>query len=260
MITRATSSPNTFVFAELLDAPQIQALANSEEYASHLSLLKIFSYGTYADYKSNASLPEINAAQTMKLRQLSLLTIARNPADLTYSSLLSKLGLGSNTRELEDLVISAIYADLIDGTLDSYNQRVLVSSVSPLRDLPPDSIPAMLVTLSEWSDRCTSTLSELEQQIAAIKAQALRRAKEERDWSNHVEKLMEVKDDPVKEAAKQNAAAGLFSGLGKRLGGGGKRENDEEGGDMDVDDDEEEEVGRKTTRSSKKRGFGFGSK
>lgn len=166
-------------------------------------------------------------------------------------------------RELEDLVISAIYAGLIEGTLDPYNQVVRVSSISPLRDLPPDSIPAMLSTLSEWSERCTSTLAHLEEQIAAIKTEAARRAKEEREWTAHVEKLMEVKDDASsKDAAAAKASGGLFSGLGKRLQGvgGAKRENEEEGGDMDVDEEEEEDPNKRATRSSKKRGFGFGSK
>lgn len=175
---------------------------------------------------------------------------------------MGKLGLGSNVRELEDLVISAIYANLIEATLDSYNKRVLVSSVSPLRDLLPDSIPAMLSTLQAWSERCTSTLTELEAQIASIKTEAARRAKEEREWSTHVEKLMEVKEESGKEGKEKSGGgggSGLFSGLGKRLGGGGKRENEVEVGDMDVDDDEEDEGTRKSTRSSKKRGFpGFG--
>jgi len=51
LITQATSSPHTYVFAELLQTPNIQALRNSQEYSSHLKLLEIFSYGTYADYQ-----------------------------------------------------------------------------------------------------------------------------------------------------------------------------------------------------------------
>ncbi|KUJ24149.1 uncharacterized protein LY89DRAFT_557297, partial [Mollisia scopiformis] len=176
LITRATSAPNTFIFAELLQAPQIQALAESEDHSSHLTLLKIFSYGTYTEYRSTPSLPSLNEAQTLKLRQLSLLTLAKNQADLTYKSLLGHLGL-ETTRELEDLVISAIYAGLLNATLDPYHELVAISSVAPLRDLQPNSIPQMLVTLNEWSSRCVSTLADLERQIASIKAEAKRRHK-----------------------------------------------------------------------------------
>jgi COP9 signalosome complex subunit 7 len=51
LILQATSSTHTYVFAELLQTPNIQALKNSADYSSHLKLLEIFSYGTYADYK-----------------------------------------------------------------------------------------------------------------------------------------------------------------------------------------------------------------
>src|ERR1700760_3139667 len=53
LITQATSSPNTYVFAELLQTPNIQALRQSQDYAPYLTLLEIFSWGTYADYKGS---------------------------------------------------------------------------------------------------------------------------------------------------------------------------------------------------------------
>ncbi|KAH6669944.1 hypothetical protein B0J14DRAFT_108439 [Halenospora varia] len=243
LITRATSAPNTFIFAELLSTPQIQALSTSTDYSSTLTLLKIFSYGTYTDYTLTASLPTLSDAQTLKLRQLSFLTLAKNPADLSYANLLEKLGL-DNARELEDLVISAIYASLITGTLDPYHQLVTVSSVAPLRDLPPNSIPSMINTLNEWSLRCVGTLGDLEKQIAGIKADALRRHKDEKEWSAHMEKLMEVKEKGDGKEEGSSKSGSLFSALGKRLGGGGKRgggtfdEGDDE--DMEVDEDEDD--------------------
>jgi COP9 signalosome complex subunit 7 len=51
LVTQATSAPNTYVFAELLQTPNIQNLRKSDEYASYLTLLEIFSWGTWQDYK-----------------------------------------------------------------------------------------------------------------------------------------------------------------------------------------------------------------
>jgi COP9 signalosome complex subunit 7 len=51
LISQATSAPNTYVFAELLQTPNIQNLRSSEEYASYLTLLEIFAWGTWEDYK-----------------------------------------------------------------------------------------------------------------------------------------------------------------------------------------------------------------
>ncbi|KAF4632683.1 hypothetical protein G7Y89_g5448 [Cudoniella acicularis] len=271
LIARATSAPNTFIFNELLCTPQIQALSNSEEYASHLTLLKVFSYGTYTSYFSTPGLPTLNEAQLLKLRQLSFLSLAKNPADLSYANLMTALGLRT-PRELEDLVISAIYAGLVTATLDPYHQLVAVSSVSPLRDLQPNSIPSMIHTLDEWSSRCSSTLLDLEKQIANIKATALRRHKEEQEWEREVEKLVEGKGDKEKENQSdgKGGVGSLFSSMGRRLGGGAaaKRgvsvmgidgEDDED--TMDVDDDDEDASERRGTRSAKKRGFGLlGSK
>jgi len=50
LVTQATSAPNTFVFAELLQTPNIQALQTaSSEYSPYLTLLQIFAWGTWSD-------------------------------------------------------------------------------------------------------------------------------------------------------------------------------------------------------------------
>ncbi|TAQ90152.1 hypothetical protein B7494_g1549 [Chlorociboria aeruginascens] len=244
LITRATSHPNTFIFSELLQAPQIQSLSSSTEYSPHLALLKIFSYGTYHDYRSTPNLPPINDTQVQKLRQLSLLALAKDPSSLSYQKLLSALGL-ETPRELEDLVISAFYAGLLSGTLDPYNQQVRISSISALRDLPPRSVSAMLATLNEWSGRCVGTLSDLERQIATVKADALRRHKEERDWAIDKEKLIET--GGAKGSRKLGQGAASKRGVGM-IG-------EDEDADMDDEDGEDIDEEKKDIRSARKRGF-----
>ncbi|KAI0099202.1 PCI domain-containing protein [Nemania sp. FL0031] len=190
LISQATSNSNTYVFSELLQTPQIQALSQSPDYASHLKLLEIFSYGTYADYTSTTNLPPLNDAQTLKLRQLSLLTLAKDPHNLSYAALQQSLSL-PNARAVEDLVISAVYAGLVDAQLDPRNGAVHISSVSPLRDLAPGSIPSMLNSLRMWSGRCTSTLEDLEAQIASIKATAAKRHSDKKAWVEQTVRLVE---------------------------------------------------------------------
>ena len=51
LVTQATSSTNTYIFTELLQTPNIQALRTaSPDYARYLTLLEIFSWGTWSDY------------------------------------------------------------------------------------------------------------------------------------------------------------------------------------------------------------------
>ena len=51
LVAKATSAPNTYVFAELLHTPNISALRDSAEFSSYYKLLEIFAWGTWADYQ-----------------------------------------------------------------------------------------------------------------------------------------------------------------------------------------------------------------
>jgi len=113
----------------------------------------------------------------------------------------------------------------------------------------------MLNILNEWSSRCVSTLADLERQIATVKADAVKRHKEEQEWTLQVEKLIDGK-----AGKKEEEGGGFFSNVGRKLGGGGasKREM-EDGDDMDLDDEDGDSGERRGSRS-KKRGLlgGFG--
>jgi len=185
LIVRATSASGTYIFTELLQTSAIQSLQTAEaEYKAYLTLLETFSWGTYEEYTSTPGLPELTPVQTQKLRLLSLLSLAspflptreEKPDTLTYPALLSSLVLSSN-HELESLVTSAIYAGLLTARLSptSTPPRVLITSVAPLRDLRPQSLPAMLQILKTWENRCTTTIYGLESQIATLRAGAAER-------------------------------------------------------------------------------------
>lgn len=252
LITQATSSPQTYVFAELLQTPNIQALRQSSEYASYLTLLEIFAWGTYQDYTCISSpllqcahhsltlppatpnLPPLAPPQHQKLLLLSLLPLCTSPTTLTYSALQTALfpTLTPSTPPadlaLESLVISALYASLLTAHLDPLSRTVRVTSISPLRDVPPAGITPLLSTLKAWEARCTSTLSDIETQITEIKARA--RDKRMREVRN--EKAFDQKWDREERFEQQMAAetaAHLRGGqpqgtMGKLLGlvGAGK--------------------------------------
>ncbi|KAE8834002.1 hypothetical protein HRS9122_08082 [Pyrenophora teres f. teres] len=197
LVVQATSAPNTYVFAELLQTPNIQNLTSSEEYRSHLTLLEIFAWGTWADYKGAA-----------------------------------------HPRALEELITTAIYSGLITATLDPAHSLVSVTSISPLRDLAPGSLPALQNTLSLWSERCGSALADLEAQVAKVKKEALDREKLRRKKERALEAAMQANDE------KNN----------------GKRTVTGMGGDDAMDIDDEGSSGRVTRGSKRVPGsFGFGN-
>ncbi|EPS37019.1 hypothetical protein H072_9400 [Dactylellina haptotyla CBS 200.50] len=203
-IQKCISSPNCFVFAELLELPNVQALQNDAEHAKWLEALKMFAYGSYMDYKKQKtaapdSLPDLSEAQITKLKQLSLITIASTePHKLTYPSLQSLLDI-PNTRLLEDLIISAVYASLLDAKLDTANQRVEVSSTAG-RDVAPGDITNMISALEAWSSSCSSVLTEIEAQIASIQASAVAQRKEQLHYEKQV--------DEKRKAAEKDGSKG----------------------------------------------------
>lgn len=67
---------------------------------------------------------------------------------LPYSDLLSALEI-SNIRELEDLIIDAIYLDILRGKLDQKEQQFEVEYTMG-RDLEPDSLGNLLGALQDW--------------------------------------------------------------------------------------------------------------
>lgn len=279
LINRATSAPNTYIFTELLSQPNIAALAFSPDPSStawHTHLL-LFSHGLYSTYLSTPDLPPLNVVQTLKLRQLSLLTLSRSKSALTYPSLLSHLHLG-NARELEDVVISAVYAGLLVAKLNPARQEVQVSSVAPLRDVPPQTVAGIVATLAAWSARCDATLAELEGTVGRLRADAARelelRREDERVVAAAVAAAEGAEGGPNSakstdsgaggggtRSARQRrahggAAGGAMAGLRSQLSGGAAKRGSEKlmeataGADdddeaMDLDDEGGDAVGQK---------------
>ncbi|XP_009459929.1 PREDICTED: COP9 signalosome complex subunit 7a [Nipponia nippon] len=144
--------------------PVSPQLADSE-FSPVFRLLTIFAYGTYADYLAEAAnLPPLSEAQKNKLRHLSVVTLAAKIKCIPYSVLLEQLQL-KNVRQLEDLVIEAVYADVLRGSLDQRNQRLEVD-YSIGRDIRREELSTITRTLQEWCQGCEVVLSGIEEQVS----------------------------------------------------------------------------------------------
>ncbi|OOF95718.1 hypothetical protein ASPCADRAFT_506554 [Aspergillus carbonarius ITEM 5010] len=238
LITNATSSPNTYVFAELLNTPAIQSLRSpdtSAEYSSYLTLLEIFAWGTWQDYESTPNLPPLNEIQTLKLRLLSLLTLSTTTKPLTYTYLMNSLFITAPS-DLESLVTKAIYASLITARLSpaSAPPTVNVTSVAPLRDVKPESLGKMIRILTQWETRCGDVIGDIETEIQRIKTESARRRTEEHERDVLFEKALsawgnEMGGDMKKAGGGGGGGGGGWHGRDVRgggvgLGGGNKRE------------------------------------
>ncbi|BFZ23429.1 hypothetical protein BsWGS_26468 [Bradybaena similaris] len=164
ILNQAMGAPNVYVFGEFLDLPNVQELATGA-YASVHQLLNVFAYGTYKDYKaSTAQLPDLTPQQLTKLRHLTVVSLATRSKCIPYSVLLQELAM-ENVRNLEDLIIEVIYADIIRGKLDQIHQQLEVDCALG-RDIHEKSLDEVVAVLEQWCTGCEGVLRSIEEQIS----------------------------------------------------------------------------------------------
>ncbi|XP_033641968.1 COP9 signalosome complex subunit 7b-like isoform X1 [Asterias rubens] len=163
LIKQVIEAPGVYVFGELLEMPNVQELSTGPN-KSYVSALNLFAYGTYQEYEENIShFPDLSQVALTKLRHLTVVTLAAKSKHIPYSVLLKELHM-KNLRELEDLIIETIYADVIRGKLDQKNQELEVDYAIG-RDTKPEVVSDIVNVLQEWCDGCEAVLSNIEDQI-----------------------------------------------------------------------------------------------
>ncbi|CAG8441127.1 6965_t:CDS:2 [Diversispora eburnea] len=195
LIKDALSSPGVYVFAELLAMPNVAELENNEQYQSYHRLLRLFSYGTYKEYKENAStLPPLEQNQLNKLKYLSIVSLSEETRTIPYDILLEYLDI-PNVRELEDLIIEAIYQDVIKGKLDQKRKQIEIEYTMG-RDLRPGQIDQMLQVLGAWSQTSEEILSVIDEKIIQVRDAAIHNKKQKEEYEKEVDRLRrEVKSN-----------------------------------------------------------------
>ncbi|KAI8847184.1 hypothetical protein BC829DRAFT_397005 [Chytridium lagenaria] len=188
LIQDALNAPGVFVFSELLETSNVKELSQNPQYKAHYDLLSLFAYGTYEDYKANAHvIPHLTLQQLKKLKQLSIVTLAGSERILSYEKLLQYLDM-ANVRELEDLIIDAIYQDIIKGKLDQKRGCVEIEYAMG-RDLKPGQAILVLETLQNWSKITESLLKTIDIRLKFIKEDAVQFAKEKEELEKTVEQI-----------------------------------------------------------------------
>ncbi|XP_066145622.1 COP9 signalosome complex subunit 7b isoform X1 [Euwallacea fornicatus] len=162
LVKQALDAPGVYVFGELLDNANILELADT--HTIYFNTLNLFAYGTYKDYLANwQEFIELSPAQTKKLQHLTIVTLATKSKCIAYELLLQELGI-KNVRDLEDLIIEAIYADIIHGKLDQKNSQLEVDYAIG-RDIRPEDINVIVNCLQDWCQACGKVLGCVEAQI-----------------------------------------------------------------------------------------------
>lgn len=174
-IHSSLSSDHQFVFSTLLEE-----VRHSAPTSSYVPLLEIYSYGTYSDYvKISATLPKLSDIELTKLRILTIAIEASASKTLMYSDLLPKLGLAS-IKELEALLIQAVYSDAIACKLDQAKQCVFIQHTIG-HHVKPEHYSTLLTALSAWAETCDNSVSEIKGEVssACLKKKQVMRQQEE---------------------------------------------------------------------------------
>ncbi|XP_015680877.1 COP9 signalosome complex subunit 7b isoform X2 [Protobothrops mucrosquamatus] len=116
---------------------------------------------------------------------------------IPYSVLLKDLDM-RNLRELEDLIIEAVYTDIIQGKLDQRNQ-VLEVDFCIGRDIQRKDISNIIKTLNEWCDGCEAVLLGIEQQVL--------RANQYKENHNRTQQQVETEVLNIKKTLKATASS-----------------------------------------------------
>ncbi|XP_022104145.1 COP9 signalosome complex subunit 7b-like [Acanthaster planci] len=197
LIKQVLEAPGVYVFGELLEMPNVQELANGPN-SSYLAALNLFAYGTYQEYKENSNrFPQLSPVALNKLRHLTVVTLAAKSKHIPYPVLLKELDM-KNVRELEDLIIETIYADVIRGKLDQKNQELEIDYAIG-RDTKPEVVAEIVNVLQEWCDGCEAVLSNIEDQIL--------RANKHREHCVKTKQQIEQEVASIKKAIKASSSS-----------------------------------------------------
>ncbi|XP_076284827.1 COP9 signalosome subunit 7 isoform X2 [Lasioglossum baleicum] len=211
LIKQAVETPGVNVFGELLDMPNIKELETGP-YVQYWNTLNLFAYGTYKEYLENKDkVLELTPTQKKKLQHLTIVTLATKSRCIPYSVLLEELDI-KNVRDLEDLIIEAIYADIIHGKLDQKNSQLEVDYAGLGRDVRPADTNVVAETLAAWGQACDTVLACIEDQVtrANLEKQKATNHKEriQRDIANIKKKIAQIIASGVQEADMPGGSSG----------------------------------------------------
>ncbi|KAM7476262.1 hypothetical protein LguiB_023505 [Lonicera macranthoides] len=197
VIVEATSHPSLFAFSEILSLPNILQLEGTPN-SRYLDLLRLFAHGTWNEYKRNAGhLPQLMPNQVLKLKQLSVLTLAETNKVLPYDVLMQELDV-TNVRELEDFLINeCMYVGILRGKLDQLRTCFEVQFAAG-RDLRPGQLGCMIHTLSDWLSTSDNLLISIQDKIKWADTMSeldKKHQKEVEERVDEVKKTISVKGD-----------------------------------------------------------------
>mgnify|MGYP000053194926 FL=1 len=134
-------------------------------------MLTLFASGSWHEYKHAppGTYSPLSPTQSVKLKQLTLLSLASKTRILTYDTVAAATD-SVGDRDVEDLVITALDEGMLSARLDGLARHILIDAVSP-RDVLPSSLETLKASLRAWELCATNALDAIDQRIAELHAE-----------------------------------------------------------------------------------------
>tara|TARA_R110002050_G_scaffold878_1_gene6248 strand:+ start:1643 stop:2434 length:792 start_codon:yes stop_codon:yes gene_type:complete len=185
ILLAAVRDPAVYVFGELLEVPKVKEVGTTPA----VQLVNIFAHGTHKDLSSNQELSNLlqSEAAERKLKQLSIITLSQAHKVLPYRVLLEELSL-DHVRELEDLVIDALYRGVFVGKLDQRREQFVIDETIGRDIVTSEELSNTLEVLQQWRARTRAMMQSLGEQMNS--AQTMYHADKE-----HIKSMQNVEKD-----------------------------------------------------------------
>ena len=77
---------------------------------------------------------------TKKLKMLTLVELCMTKSSLNYGEISQACGIPNTVSDVEALVLSCCFEQLIECRIDQKNQTIFITSVSDTRDVPDEKV------------------------------------------------------------------------------------------------------------------------
>jgi len=166
-VTEAIANPKVYQFDTYLQLDAVQALKGDSKYGKVYELLQLFAFKDLGDfntfYGANSSYVDGLGLKkdecVLKMRLLSLCTLAAKQREIKYADIASGLQIGEE--EVEKWAIKAITAKLLDAKMDQLNKVVIINHCTD-RMFSQEQWVGLRSKLVGWKDRMKQLMVVIE--------------------------------------------------------------------------------------------------
>jgi len=149
VLEAAYEADDLYVFGEFLDDQRVK------DNAGIAAKLELFAYGCYKDIENavKKGAAPLTPKQEAKLRELTLVSLVRDyhMKSVSYDIIKKELGV-TEVRKLEDIIIDAIYHNVISGQLDQEHELFIIEKFIA-RDVRPERLDQIISDIKNWQQK-----------------------------------------------------------------------------------------------------------